>query len=79
MSIDSGPPRPERQIRVQAWDLAVCRENNSRTLLEFGAGKSLAQNIFLSYKFNQNIYLFSSIFFNASAVKYLLLPESFVP
>ena len=31
------------------------RENNSKTLIEFGAGKSLAQNIFLSYKFNQNL------------------------
>ena len=31
------------------------KENDSKTLLEFGAGKSLAQNIFLSYKFNKNI------------------------
>ena len=31
------------------------KQNNSQTLIEFGAGKSLAQNIFLSYKFNQNL------------------------
>ena len=31
------------------------KENNSQTLIEFGAGKSLAQNIFLSYKFNQRL------------------------
>ena len=39
------------------WDYhyKYLRENNSKTVLEFGAGKSLAQNIFLSYKFNQNL------------------------
>ena len=39
------------------WDYhyKYLKENNSQTLLEFGAGKSLAQNIFLSYKFNQNL------------------------
>lgn len=39
------------------WDYhyKYLKENNSRTLIEFGAGKSLAQNIFLSYKFNQNL------------------------
>ena len=39
------------------WDYhyKYLKENNSQNLLEFGAGKSLAQNIFLSYKFNQNM------------------------
>ena len=40
---------------VLYWDYhyRYLKENNSKTMLEFGAGKSLAQNIFLSYKFNQ--------------------------
>ena len=39
------------------WDYhyKYLKENNTQTLIEFGAGKSLAQNIFLSYKFNQNL------------------------
>ena len=39
------------------WDYHVkyLKENNSKSLLEIGAGKSLAQNIYLSYKFNQKI------------------------
>jgi len=32
------------------------KKNNSRSVLEMGAGKSLAQNIYLSYKFNQSIH-----------------------
>ena len=37
------------------WDFHFksLKENNSKSVLEFGAGKSLAQNIYLSYKFNQ--------------------------
>ena len=31
------------------------QENNSKSVLEIGAGKSLAQNIYLSYKFNQQL------------------------
>jgi len=39
------------------WDyhLNFLKENNSKKVLEIGAGKSLAQNIYLSYKFNQNL------------------------
>ena len=39
------------------WDYhyKYLKENNSKSLLEIGAGKSLAQNIYLSYKFNQKI------------------------
>ncbi len=39
------------------WDYhyKYLSENSSKTVLEFGAGKSLAQNIFLSYKFNQKL------------------------
>ena len=39
------------------WDYhyKYLKEHNSRSVLEIGAGKSLAQNIFLSYKFNQSI------------------------
>ena len=39
------------------WDYHYesLKENNSKTVLEIGAGKSLAQNIYLSYKFNQKI------------------------
>jgi|TARA_B100001059_G_C17747219_1_gene535043 hypothetical protein len=39
------------------WDyhLKYLRENNSNSLLEIGAGKSLSQNIYLSYKFNKQI------------------------
>lgn len=31
------------------------KDRNSKSVLEIGAGKSLAQNIYLSYKFNQSI------------------------
>ena len=31
------------------------QESNSKSVLEIGAGKSLAQNIYLSYKFNQQL------------------------
>ena len=37
------------------YHLNYLKENNSKTILEIGAGKSLAQNIFLSYSFNQKI------------------------
>ena len=39
------------------WDYhyKYLKEHNSKSILEIGAGKSLAQNIFLSYKFNQSI------------------------
>ena len=39
------------------WDyhFEYLKENNSKKVLEIGAGKSLAQNIYLSYKFNQNL------------------------
>ncbi|MDC0164234.1 hypothetical protein OAI51_00665 [Candidatus Pelagibacter bacterium] len=37
------------------YHLKYLKENNSKTILEIGAGKSLAQNIFLSYSFNQKI------------------------
>lgn len=37
------------------YHLKFLKENNSKTILEIGAGKSLAQNIFLSYSFNQKI------------------------
>ena len=39
------------------WDyhLKYLRENNSNSLLEIGAGKSLSQNIYLRYKFNKQI------------------------
>ena len=39
------------------WDyhLKYLKENNVKSVLEIGAGKSLAQNIYLSYKFNQKI------------------------
>lgn len=39
------------------WDYhyKYLKEYNSKSVLEMGAGKSLAQNIFLSYKFNQSI------------------------
>ena len=41
------------------WDYhyKYLKENNSKSLLEIGAGKSLAQNIYLSYKFNQKTTL----------------------
>jgi len=37
------------------YHLKYLKENNSKTILEIGAGKSLAQNIFLSYSFKQKI------------------------
>ena len=39
------------------WDyhLKYLKENNVKKVLEIGAGKSLAQNIYLSYKFDQKI------------------------
>ena len=37
------------------YHLNYLKENNSKTILEIGAGKSLAQNIFLSYSFKQKI------------------------
>lgn len=39
------------------WDyhFKFLKENNSHTILEIGAGKNLAQNIYLSYKFNQKL------------------------
>ena len=39
------------------WDyhLKYLKENNVKSVLEIGAGKSLAQNIYLSYKFNKQI------------------------
>ena len=39
------------------WDyhLKYLKENNVKSVLEIGAGKSLAQNIYLSYKFDQKI------------------------
>tara|TARA_B100001057_G_scaffold473263_1_gene537500 strand:- start:220 stop:1059 length:840 start_codon:yes stop_codon:yes gene_type:complete len=42
---------------VYYWDyhFKYLKENSSKSLLEIGAGKSLAQNIYLSYKFNQKI------------------------
>ena len=49
------------QVRIDEiifyWDYhyKYLKEYNSRSLLEIGAGKSLAQNIYLSYKFNQSI------------------------
>jgi len=39
------------------WDfhLKYLKENESKKIIEFGAGKSLAQNIYLSYMFNKKI------------------------
>ena len=39
------------------WDYHYksLKDHNSKSVLEIGAGKSLAQNIYLSYKFNQSI------------------------
>ena len=37
------------------YHLKYLRENNSKTVLEIGAGKSLAQNIYLSYKSSQKL------------------------
>jgi hypothetical protein len=39
------------------WDYhyKYLKENNSKSVIEIGAGKSLAQNIYLCYKFNQKL------------------------
>lgn len=39
------------------WEfhLKFLKENNSKTVLEIGAGKSLAQNIYLSYRLDQKV------------------------
>lgn len=44
----------ENEIFYWDYHLKYLIKNNSRTILEIGAGKSLAQNIYLSYKLNKN-------------------------
>lgn len=45
------------QHHLYYWDYhyKYLKENNSKKIIEIGAGKSLAQNIYLSYKFDRKI------------------------